>query len=69
MTFYRTSHQVRSNRNSRIDSLFESLGINKSHIFKDDILKIKEPIDWRMVDNNLEKLRLDSLKFLKTALK
>jgi hypothetical protein len=69
MTFYRTSHQVRSNRNSRIDSLFEILGINKSHIFKDDILKIKEPIDWRMVDNNLEKLRLDSLKFLKTALK
>jgi hypothetical protein len=69
MTFYRTSHQVHSNRNSRIDSLFEILGINKSHIFKDDILKIKEPVDWNRVDNNLEKLRLDSLKFLKTALK
>jgi hypothetical protein len=69
MTFYRTSHQVRSNRNSRIDSLFEILGINKSHIFKDDILKIKEPIDWNRVDNNLEELRSDSLKFLKTALK
>ena len=69
MTFYRTSHQVRSNRNSRIDSLFEILGINKSHIFKDNILKIKEPIDWRMVDNNLEKLRSCSMDFLRTALK
>lgn len=69
MTFYRTSHHVRSNRNSRIDSLFEILGINKSHIFKDDILKIKEPIDWHIVDNNLENLRLHSLEFLITALK
>lgn len=68
MTFYRSSHHDRTNRNSRIDSLFEVLGINKEHIFAGDISKIGTQVDWRKVDENLVKLRNESLRFLEEAL-
>jgi len=68
MTFYRTSHTDRTNRNSRIDSLFEVLGINKEHIFAGDISKINTPVDWNIVDDNLNILRNESVNFIKMAL-
>lgn len=68
MTFYRTSNKDRTNRNSRIDSIFDILGVNRNHIYTRDIDKIEDPIDWEQVDDNLSKLRLQSISFLKNAL-
>lgn len=68
MTFYRSCSDDKTNRNSRIDSLFEVLGINKEHIFVDDIGKINAPVDWDRVDKNLAKLRNESMRYLKDAL-
>ncbi len=71
MTFYRFAQSSKTNRNSRIDSLFNVLGINKEHIYSGgDIIEcINSPIDWNMVDENLSKLRADSIAFLERALK
>ena len=46
MTFYRFANTSKTGRNSRIDSLFNVLGINKKHIYNgEDIQKnINEPI-------------------------
>ena len=73
MTFYRSSSADKMARNSRIDSLFNVLGINKEHIFGSeqnggDISKIDCEVDWNHVDCNLEKLRKESFEFLKSAL-
>lgn len=68
MAFYRTSNKDRTNRNSRIDSIFDILGVNRNHIYTRDIDKIEDPIDWEQVDDNLSKLRLQSISFLKNAL-
>ncbi|RHJ66882.1 polysaccharide pyruvyl transferase family protein [Phocaeicola plebeius] len=71
MTFYRFASSSKTGRNSRIDSLFNVLGINKEHIFNDgDIVsKINSRIDWDLVDNNLSTLRANSIQFLNDALK
>lgn len=71
MTFYRFASSSKTSRNSRIDSLFNVLGINKEHIFNDgDIIrKINSKIDWDLVDNNLNMLRTSSIQFLSNALK
>jgi len=68
MTFYRTSNKDRTNRNSRIDSLFEVLGVSRNHIYSRDLDKIEDPIDWERIDDNLSKLRLQSISFLEKAL-
>ena len=73
MTFYRSSNNDKLARNSRIDSLFNVLGINKEHIFDSvqnggDISKIDNVVDWDLVDCNLDKLRIESIEFLKSAL-
>lgn len=68
MTFYRTSHKDHTNRNSRIDSLFDILEVNRNHIYTRDIDKIEDPIDWEQVDDSLSKIRLQSIIFLKNAL-
>lgn len=68
MTFYRFAQGAATGRNSRIDSLFNVLGVNRDHIFKGEILKIQSPIDWMTVDNNLTKLREDSIAYLENAL-
>lgn len=68
MTFYRFAVDSKTGRNSRIDSLFNTLGISRSHIFNGDITKIDEAINWNATDDNLEKLREESIKFLKNSL-
>lgn len=69
MTFYRSSNAEKLARNSRIDSLFSVLGINKDHIYAGDINKIDSPVDWDAVDKNLKTLRERSIEFLNNALK
>lgn len=70
MTFYRFATGSKTGRNSRIDSLFNLLRINKEHIYQgnDILLSIQSEIDWKCVDANLEILRKESLNFLKKAL-
>ena len=70
MTFYRFANTSKTGRNSRIDSLFNVLGINKKHIYnEEDIQKnINEPINWQEVDRNLSQLRNESIEFLNKAL-
>lgn len=71
MTFYRFANNSKTGRNSRIDSLFNVLGVNKNHIYKEgNILNgIEDPINWSNVDINLCKLRQESIDFLDNALK
>lgn len=69
MTFYRFAVGSRTGRNSRIDSLFNTMGISRNHIYNGDVFKIDEPVDWNSVDKKLEKFRQESLMFLKSALK
>lgn len=70
MTFYRFASTSKTGRNSRIDSLFNILGINKKHIYTGgDILEdINSNIDWKSVDNNLRIIRDESVRFLSRAL-
>ncbi len=68
MTFYRYSNISSTSRNSRIDSIFEQLQVNKAHIFNGDIEKINEPLDWSSIDSKLNELRKSSIDFLKNAL-
>ena len=69
MTFYRTSNLDRTNRNSRIDSLFDVMGIPKEHLYSGNINNIDQLIDWNLVDVNLIKFRKQSMDFLLNALK
>lgn len=69
MTFYRSKSSEKNSKNSRIDSLFSVLGINKEHIYAGDMSKIDAPVDWQAVDRNLANLRADSIEFLNNALK
>lgn len=71
MTFYRFASNSRTGRNSRIDSLFNVLGINREHIYSHENVmdNINAPIDWLTVDNNLNHLRSESIKFLNDSLK
>src|SRR5690606_15601322 len=69
MTFYRFVNTSKTSRNSRIDSLFEVLGIDRERIYGDDICKvIDNKIDYAAVGIKLNDLREDSLKFLSNAL-
>lgn len=68
MTFYRSTEKAVNSRNSRIDSLFSVLGINRNHIFSGNIDDIESPVDWEHVDRQLIELRSESIDFLKNAL-
>lgn len=70
MTFYRFANTSKTGRNSRIDSLFNVLGINKKHIYNGEEIQknINEPISWTEVDKNLYQLRNESIEFLNKAL-
>ncbi len=68
MTFYRSISKSKKSKNSRIDSLFNVLGVDRSHIFDGDIRKIDNFVDWKLVETNLFKLRTDSINFLNSAL-
>lgn len=70
MTFYRFQNTSKTSRNSRIDSLFEVLGIDRERIYTTDICKvIDNKIDYAAVDVKLSELRNDSLAFFSNALK
>lgn len=69
MTFYRFAHSSKTGRNSRIDSLFEITKISKERIFSGQIDNIFNDIDWVIVDEHVKKMRIDSIVFLKEALK
>ena len=67
MTFNRFNAGANS-RNSRIDSLCTLLGLSERR-YNGDIMNVEKDIDYRAVEEKLEKLRADSIKYLKTALK
>lgn len=69
MTFYRFAIGSKGGRNSRIDSLFDVLGVPRDHIYQGDILKIESPINWNEVDSKLCSFRHESIEFLRNALK
>lgn len=68
MTFYRFRQGQAGGRNSRIDSLFNVLGISRSRIYQGDIGPIDEAVDWEAVDERLGRLREESTLFLRHAL-
>lgn len=68
MTFYRFSVGEKGGRNSRIDSLFNVLGVPREHIYQGDIRNIDSPVDWNAVDKKLLALRNKSMNYLKEAL-
>ena len=69
MTFYRFKNSNKHGRNSRIDSLFENLGIGREHIYNNNIMDIDTEIDYSEVDIRLSRIREESLLFLKESLK
>jgi len=69
MVFYRFARNDRTGRNSRIDSLLHLLGIGSERIWQGSgIAGIDVPVDYDEVDAGLEKLRTDSMNFLRHAL-
>lgn len=68
MTFYRFATTNKTGRNSRIDSLFEILGIDRSRIYSGYMDSITNKIDWEKVDTKLSELRKRSIGFLQESL-
>ena len=68
MTFYRFAQNKSTGRNSRIDSLFNVLGIDRKHIYQGKIDDINAEIKWNEVDEKLKELRNNSISFLKESL-
>ena len=68
MTVYRFAIDSKTGRNSRIDSLFNVLGIDRVHIYNGDISRIDQEIDWGKVDTKLAAFRQESIDFLRTSL-
>lgn len=68
MTFYRFAVGAKGGRNSRIDSLFNVLGVPRDHIYQGDVMKVEVPIDWQKVDEKLCAFRTESVEFLNEAL-
>lgn len=69
LTFYRFASTDGNSRNSRIDSLLSLMGLNSRLFLKGDIVQqMQACIDYVPVENKLDILRNDSLKFLKAGL-
>ena len=69
MTFYRYDPKTKNSRNSRIDSLFKLLNLSSSRLFDgNNILAIKEEINYQVINIRVEELRKESLDFLKDSL-
>ena len=68
MTFYRFAETSKTGRNSRIDSLFNLLGL-QNRLYTGDIFAINNQIDYMNVEKQLEHLRKTSLDFLENSLK
>lgn len=67
MTFNRFNAGANS-RNSRIDSLCTLLGLSERR-YSGDVMNVEKDIHYNAVEEKLEKLRADSIKYLETALK
>lgn len=67
MTFNRFNAGVNS-RNSRIDSLCTLLGLSERR-YSGNVMDVKNGIDYNAVEEKLKKLRAESAKYLKDALK
>ncbi len=68
MTFYRFAATNKTGRNSRIDSLFNILGLQE-RLYIGNISIIGNPIAYDKVDKRLKGLRENSLEFLKNCFK
>lgn len=68
MTFYRFAIGAKGGRNSRIDSLFNVLGIPREHIYQGDVQKVDSPIEWSVVEEKLQVFRDKSIEYLKKSL-
>lgn len=68
ITFYRKPSSEKGNTNSRIDSLFNILGLS-DRLFNGDIYaQIQKKIEYNYVDCKIEEMRNESLFFLKKGL-
>lgn len=67
MTFNRFNAGANS-RNSRIDSLCTLLGLSERR-YNGDVMNVEKDINYNAVEEKLEKLRADSIRYLETALK
>lgn len=67
VTFNRFNAGANS-RNSRIDSLCILLGLGERR-YSGDVMNVEKDINYNAVEEKLEKLRADSIKYLETALK
>lgn len=69
VTFYRFNNTSKNSRNSRIDSLFNLFGLSERLYDGNLIDQADRIIDYVSVNKKVEQLRLESLDFLKRALK
>lgn len=70
LTFDRYSDSIRKSKNTRIDSLFNQLGIEDRHYKNTGSLStIKNSINYELIDLKLQKLRKKTNDFLCEALK
>lgn len=68
MTFYRFAEGSKTERNSRINSLFGLFGLQE-RLYQMDIDRITNLIDYNAVDEKLAALRKDSIAFLDGCLR
>lgn len=68
MTFYRFASKSKTSKNTRIDSLFNILNIDKRHIYNGDISLIDTSVNWVETARKLEEFRNKSLDFMKEIL-
>lgn len=67
MTFYRFKSSSKGSRNSRIDSLLGTFGL-QDRLYQGDIMKVTNGIDYEKVHNVLKDYRELSIDFLKESL-
>lgn len=67
MTFYRFKSSSKGSRNSRIDSLLGTFGL-QDRLYQGDIMKVMDDIDYNTVHEKLKAYREKSIEFLKESL-
>lgn len=68
LIFNRFSDRSKDSRNSRIDNLCNSLGLNKRRFHTNLVEEVNRPIDYNKVDLYISKMREESLEYLKKIL-
>ena len=67
MTFYRFKSSSKGSRNSRIDSLLGTFGL-QDRLYQGDIMKVMDDVDYDKIHDVLKDYREKSIDFLKEAL-